>query len=172
MGSQVWVLGGDQQILLFAKETGSYTREFFFHVDEDDARSGRLPLIHIEPTSGGIRGLSGADFVIRDWQDRELFKVTRALSSLNRTWKIEDSDGDPWGRAFEGGGTSVARRVPFVKAFTVLSMNVELDNGAQVASFARKRMSLGDVYNLSISNPSVDRRLLISLGVLFETIHD
>ena len=171
-GSEAWVLNESQQVLLFAKETGSYSREFFFYVDEEKAQSGLLPLIHVMPTAKGYRGLEGADFVIRDWRGEELFSVSRTLTSLNRTWKISKPGGRSWGRAFEGGGTSVARRIPFVRSFTVLSMRVETDGGRRIASFDRKRMSLGDVYELDVHDPEVDRRLLIALGVLFETIHD
>jgi len=45
-------------------------------------------------------------------------------------------------------------------------------DGRRVASFARKRISLGDAYKLDVHDDRADRRLLIALGVLFETIHD
>jgi hypothetical protein len=171
-GAQAWVLNKSQNLLLFAKESGSYSREFFFYANEDAAKSGMVPLIHVEQTAKGLRGLQGADFVIRNWRGEDLFLVSRTLTSMNRTWKISTPDDRAWGRAFEGGGTSVARRLPFISGFTVLSMKVETENGRDVASFTRKRMSLGDVYALDIHEPEVDRRLLIALGVLFETIHD
>ena len=171
-GSQAWVLNESQQVLLFAREAGSYSREFYFFVGEEQSKTGKFPLIHVEPTAKGVRGLQGADFVIRDWQDEELFSVSRKLTSMNRSWRISTPDGKSWGRAFEGGGTSVARRVPFVRSFTVLSLEIQRDDGRKVASFARKRMSLGDVYKLDVHDDRADRRLLIALGVLFETIHD
>ena len=174
-GSQVWVLNLREEVLLFAKETGSYSREFFFHIDEDDATSKTFPLMHITPISEGtIRSwaMQGTDFSVKDWQDKELFTISRALTSLNRTWKIFGPDGQQWGRAFEGLGTSVARRLPLVTSLTVLSMKVELVDSTEVATFKRKRRSLRDVYELNITLNTVDRRLLIALGVLFETIHD
>ena len=57
-------------------------------------------------------------------------------------------------------------------SLTVLSMKVELVDSTEVATFKRKRRSLRDVYELNITLNTVDRRLLIALGVLFETIHD
>jgi len=171
-GSRAWVLDADERVLLFARETEAYSREFFFYVNEEAAEADMAPLFHVQQTASGPRGLVGSDFVIHNWRWEEIYSISRTVISLNRTWNISTADGRAWGRAFEGAGTSIARRVPGVSMFTVLSMQVERSNGRRVANFSRKRMSLGDTYMLDISDDRADRRLLIALGVLFETIHD
>ena len=175
IGSQAWVTDETKQSLVcFAKETGSYSRSFCFYSQEPEKKAEEpFGLFYVQDAGKAAhRALVGADFTVLDWRRHPLFHISRKIVSLNRRWVISDAAGAPWGEAHEGGGTALARRIPFVSDVTVLSMQVHSQSEGKIADFKRKRLSLGDSYELKISSATADRRLLIGLGVLFETIHD
>ncbi len=172
IGTQAWILGQDQRLLFFVKETGAMTRDFRFYLQEPDKQDDGLVLLSIRGGGKGfIRAVQGANFGVFDWQDRPLFSISRQILSFNRQWHIATPDDQRWGVAHESLATSVARRIPVVRDFTVLTMEIKQQDRL-IATFARKRLSLGDVYELDIRDAEVDRRLLLALGVLFECIHD